>query len=286
MLMAVMLCLATAASAQQSPLPPAQAIQQSTSPAELVRKVVDNELHAQDDGHFIYRQWRQTADGVKLKDVVETTAGSVARLIAVDGRPLTAQQRAVEDARLQELLQHPELQQEKQREQQQDDERVRKIFRELPAAFLYEYEGVEQGPTGELIRLRFVPNSRYQPPSRETSVYKAMSGKLWAAVPECRLARIEATLFRDLRFGWGVLGRLDKGGHFYVEQSRITPGRWDVTYQNIQFDGKALLFKTISMHETDKTSDFRRVADNLTLAQGIEILKKSDQQMAANGNLH
>jgi hypothetical protein len=109
-----------------------------------------------------------------------------------------------------------------------------------------------------------------------------MSGKLWAAVPEYRLARIEATLFRDMRFGWGILGHLDKGGHFFVEQTRTTPERWDVTYQNIQFNGKVLLFKTISMHEVDKISDFRRIPDNLTLAQGIEMLNKNDKQMAAN----
>jgi hypothetical protein len=113
-----------------------------------------------------------------------------------------------------------------------------------------------------------------------------MSGKLWVAVPEYRLARIEATLFKEVRFGWGVLGHLDKGGHFYVEQSKIGPRRWEVTYQNIQFDGKALLFKTICLHETEKNNDFRRVPDNLNLAEGIEMLKDNNRQMTARSYRH
>jgi hypothetical protein len=280
----VMSCLGMAAGAQPPSLPPAQAIQQSTPPAELVAKVVERELRATGGGHFMYREWHQAADGVKVKEVIETGAGDVARLIAINDQPLTPPQRAEEDARLQNLVRHPELQKQKKKEQRQDDEQVSKMFRELPKAFLYDYEGVEQGQSGELIRLKFVPNPRYQPPSREISVYKAMSGKLWVAVPEYRLARIEATLFRDMHFGWGILGHLDKGGHFCIEQSKITPTRWDVTYQNIQFNGKVLLFKNISQHEVGRLSDYRRVPDNLTLAQGIEMLKKNSGQMAANHN--
>ena len=284
MIVGVMFCLGMAASAQQPSLPPAQAIQQSTPPAELVAKVVERELHAPGDGHFMYREWRQASEGTKVREVIETGAGAVARLIAINDQPLTPQQGAEEDTRLQNLLQHPELQKQKEKDQRQDDEEVSKMFRELPKAFLYNYEGVEQGQAGELLRLKFVPNPRYQPPSRETSVYKAMSGKLWVAVPEYRLARIQATLFRDVKFGWGILGHLDKGGHFYIEQSKIVAERWDVTYQNIQFNGKALLFKNISQHEVGRLSDYHRVPDNLTLAQGIEMLKKNSSQMAANHN--
>jgi len=278
------LCLATAAAAQPSLVSSAQTIQQSTRPAELVGRVVNNELNAKDEGHFIYRHWRKTADGIKVKEVIETAAGTVDHLIEVDGLPLTAKQQAKEEARLKNLLEHPELQQQQKKEQRQDDESERMMFRELPLAFLYEYAGVDRGQWGELICLTFVPNPNYQPSSREASVYKAMSGKLWVSLPEYRLARIEATLFKDVHFGWGVLGHLDKGGHFYIEQSKIAPHRWDVTYQDIQFDGRALLFKTIFLHETERSSDFRRVPDNLSLAEGIEMLKQNNRQMAASSN--
>ena len=288
--LAVLLCFGVALGTQQQPSSAspdaglAPGTEESTPPNELVAKMVERELQARDDVHFMYRDWRQTPEGTKTKDNIETTAGVIARLVAIDDHPLTQQQQGEEDARLENLARHPELQKQKEKEQRQDEERISKMFRELPKAFVYQYDGVEQGPSSQLLRLKFVPNPRYNPPSRETSVYKAMSGKLWVAVPDCRLGRIEATLFRELNFGWGILGRLDKGGHFYVEQSKIAPDRWDVTYMNIQFTGKALLFKTINMHEIEKLSDFRPVPFNLTLTQGIELLKKSGAQLAATTN--
>jgi hypothetical protein len=133
-----------------------------------------------------------------------------------------------------------------------------------------------------LIKLKFTPNPNYTPASRETSVFKAMNGNMWIAVPDLRLGRIEATLFREVTFGWGLLGHLDKGGHFFVEQSKIGPERWEVTYMNIEFTGRVLLFKTINLKQVEKLSSFHEVPGGLTLAQGVEMLIKHDAQVPEN----
>ncbi len=261
----------------------AQQLMATTSPDALVARVIQNELAESDEGSsHMYRDWRQTPDGSKTKQMIDTRDGVVARLIAINDRPLSPEEQAAEEARLQNLLSHPALQKQKQKEQQQDSDRVRKMFRELPKAFQYQYAGIESGEWGELIKLNFTPKPGYQPPSRETSVFRAMSGQMWVSVPDLRLARIEATLFRDVNFGWGILGHLDKGGHFFVSQSKVGPKDWEATYMNIQFTGRALLFKTINLRQVEKLSDFREVPNGLSLAQGIELLRKNGRQVAAN----
>jgi hypothetical protein len=40
----------------------------------------------------------------------------------------------------------------------------------------------------------------------------------------------------------------------------------------VDMNGKALLFKTIGVQETEKHSDFHRVPDNLTLGEATGIL--------------
>jgi hypothetical protein len=284
-LMGLLGCFCAPVLAQQIQAPSfvqAQEVVRSTPAGQLVAEVVKNELSAHGEGRFMYRDQRTSPEGEKTKELVETDAGVVARLIAINGQPLTPQQRAEEEARLQDLSQHPERQRQRQREQQQDDEQVRKLFAELPKAFHYQYEGTDEGKSGELIRLGFTADTQYQPSSRETSVFKAMSGKLWVAIPDYRLARIEATLFRDVTFGWGLFGRLDKGGHFFVEQSKIGPQRWETTYMNLQFTGKILLFKTLNLCQVDRLSDFHAVPGGLTLTQGIELLEKNGSEMADN----
>jgi hypothetical protein len=257
-------------------------------PAELVRRTVDNELKSGNDDnlHYMFKDRKQTPDGSKTKMMIETKQGTVAYLIAVNDKPVTSEQRRQENQRLQNLLSNSDEQNRKKKEQQADSDRVTKMFQQLPNAFNYKYDGTIPGNNGHTwVRLTFEPNPKYNPPSRETSVFKAMNGVMVIDPVAERLAKIEATLFRDVNFGWGILGHLDKGGHFFVEQTNIGDDRWEPTYMNIQFTGKALLFKTINMRQIESTSNYTRVPGNLTLAQGVDMLKKrADSVVAENGS--
>jgi len=258
----------------------------SIPPRELIQRVINNELKAsqEDNTHYMYEDRRQTASGSKTKMMVETTQGTVAYLLAVNDKPLDAQQRTDENQRLKLLLSSAEQQNKKKKEQQQDNDRVARMFKQLPNAFIYKYDGMIPGNNGhEWVKLTFEPDANYDPPSREAAVFKAMSGTMVVDPTSERLAKIQATLFKDVNFGWGILGHLDKGGHFFVEQNNIGDDRWEPTYMNIEFTGKALLFKTISLHQIESTSDYVRVPDNLTLAQGVEMLRKhADGVLAEN----
>lgn len=243
---------------------------------QLVREAVQKEL--QNDAHhaerFRYRMKKIAPEGSQTKEYVETDMGTVARLIALNDHPLTPDQQAKEDARLRNLVANPSLQQDRQRKQQQDEARVTRMVGALPDAFNYEYDGTEPGKNGgELIRLRFQPNPKYDPPTRELKVYQGMQGKMWVDAATHRMVRLEAQLFRDVDFGWGILGRLYKGGHFDIEQSDLGEGRFETTYMNLDFTGKVMMFKSLKIRDTETLSDFHRVADNLTLAQGVDLLR-------------
>ena len=49
----------------------------------------------------------------------------------------------------------------------------------------------------------------------------AWQGVILIDPTECRIAKIDGTLFKEVSFGWGILGHLDKGGHFLVEQRDV-----------------------------------------------------------------
>jgi hypothetical protein len=250
------------------------------SPDQLVHEVVNNELKGQDDGRYMYRDYRQTPSGSTTKKMIETKGGIVARLIAINGKPLTPEQKLAENQRLQDLIDHPEKMVAKKKAQQQDADRVTKMFAQLPEAFIYTFDGAEQGKYGPVIHLKFKPKPAYNPPSREMAVFKGMDGSLWIDAKAKRLAKIEATLFREVTFGWGLLGHLDQGGHFFVSQSNVGGDRWEPTYMNIQFTGKVLFFKTINMKQIETATDYKRVPDNLTVAEGVEYLNKEGAQVA------
>ncbi|MDP9262986.1 MAG: hypothetical protein M3O85_01555 [Acidobacteriota bacterium] len=253
------------------------------SARELVRRVVDRELAAEKKPRqYIYRLRREGPEGSgsTTRDIIDTRDGLVSRLIATNDRPATAEERAKDDRRLEHLLAHPEEQRKRKQRQEQDAEEVRKLLRALPGAFLYEFDGSEPGPHGELTRLKFRPDPKFDPPSRETIVYKGMEGMMVVEPRDLRLVRIESSLVENVTLGWGLLARLNRGGRITMEQSLLPNGEWQTTRMTLDFTGKAFLFKTIRIQQKQSITDFRPVPTSLSLAAGIELLKKQDGAVA------
>lgn len=272
-------CLTALAWASQQPPKP----ELPANAAELARKTIDNELKA-DPNHvrYEYRLTKTKSGHIETREMVETKDGTIGRLLMLDGKALTADQRAKEDKRLQRLVTDPSALTQKQRSQKEDDERTRKMLRAMPDAFLYEYAGTrEEAPWGEVVVLNFKPNPNFNPPSRETMVYRGMQGTMLIAIPQDRLAKIEAKLFRDVDFGWGILGHLDSGGQFIVEQKPVSGNHWEPSHMVLNFTGRALIFKTIRINDDQTTSDYRPVPE-MTVAQAVDLLKKQDAELAEN----
>lgn len=75
------------------------------SPQQLIKDVVYNELtDHQHHGYFEYLDVKRTGQGTVLKAEVETNTGRVHRMLAEDGKPLTAEQQGEESRRLEALL--------------------------------------------------------------------------------------------------------------------------------------------------------------------------------------
>jgi len=249
--------------------------------------VIANEDKAsQQHLRFLYRLRTETAKaGVTTKELVETNDGVVGRLIAVNDRPPTPEERQKDDERLQKLASDPQARDAKRKQQKEDEERTTRMVKALPDAFLYEYDGFAAAANGQqLIRLKFKPNPRYDPPTRELQVYQGMEGSMLVDPGGERLVKIAAHLFKGVNFGWGILGHLDPAGQFEVEQSRVGGDRWEVTEMRLRFTGKILLFKNLNINEHETAFDYRNAPDNLSFVQGIEFLKEQPDYRAEQKN--
>jgi hypothetical protein len=262
----------------------------SIAPANLVRETADNELKAaHENASFMFRSRRETPHGSQTKLFVQTRDATAGLLIAINDHPLTEEQRRDEQTRLQNLISNPDELRRKQKQEKEDADRESRIMRALPNAFIYEYDGIETGPPGigkqgdELVRLKFRPNPKFNPPSRVEQVLAGMKGYLLIDANQHRIAKIDGTLYKDVSFGWGILGHLDKGGQFQVDQASIGDGdTWQITRMSLNFTGKVLVFKNVVIKSEETFSDFRRVRNDLTFAQGVDLLKREESASAAN----
>lgn len=280
------LCVAaTEISAQESKTP-------EISPGELVRITVANEVAAANhpELHHMFRSRRQTPKGSQTHMYVETNQALAGMLIAVNDKPLTAEQQKAEDNHLASLNNNPEQLRKKEAREKEDEARSLQIVKALPDAFCYEYAGTEESAAGlgkagdQLVKLKFKPNPAYNPPSHVEQVLTGMQGELLIDKESRRLARIDGTLFQEVTFGWGILGHLNKGGHFRVQQADLGlgDGAWGITEMNLSMTGKILLFKGISVVSEEVLSDFHLMPEQLTFAQGVQILKKEEEKLAHN----
>jgi len=130
-----------------------------------------------------------------------------------------------------------------------------------------------------MANLKFTPNPDFKPPTRESLVFQGMEGTMTIDATAMHLAKIDGTMVKDVSIGWGIIGHLDKGGHFVVEQKEIDKDNWQITTMRLDFSGKALIFKSIRIDETDISTDFRKVP-SMTVGQALEFLKKTDQNGA------
>lgn len=248
-----------------------------------MRRASHNELQSNNaNGQSVrYKLRKVDVKGVTTKEIVETKDGGVARLIAIDDKPLTPEQQKKELDRLNELLAHPEIQEHRRKREQEDDARANEMIRLLPDAFLYKSAGMVQGPSGPAYRLTFVPNPSFQPPDREAEVYHGMVGELWIDKGQERLVKIDAHLIADVDFGWGILGRLYKGGSIMVEQADVGHHHWEATHMRLNLTGKAMMVKSLDFSTTEDSTDFQPVPHDLSYQDAVHLLEASDSASMA-----
>ena len=239
----------------------------------LVQRALANEVRAAGDAQhpMRYRLHKASPRFASTKDIFETKDGAVAHLIAVNDAPLSAADEQKEQARLDGLMSDPGRQRHRKQSEDADTARAIKVLRTLPAAFLYHFAGTGQGPTGEVKKFTFTPNPKFDPPDLETQVLTQMSGELWIDIGHERVARLEGHLQRDVDFGWGILGRLNKGGWIVIEQANVGEQQWRIVHFQMSMSGR-VVFKTKVFDTTEDESQFAPLPIGLSYQQAIHMM--------------
>jgi hypothetical protein len=240
----------------------------------MVKRVLQVELNAAEDtSHPMqYRLRKMSPRLATTKMIVETKDGDVARLIAINDGPLSAQDQQTEDSRLQGLMNDPSLQRHRQQSEQKDSQRARKIIHALPDAFLYTYGGVVDTPQGPSYRLNFQPNPNFDPQDLEAQMLKGMAGELWIDVAQQRVTRLQCKRIKDVDYGFGIIGKLDQGGTLLLEQADIGNHQWRTTKMVLVMDARFLI-KTVKLDTTLDLSQYTPVTAGMSYQQAIQMLQ-------------
>jgi hypothetical protein len=258
-------------------------IHAQTDPTALVRRAIQNREDAAKTHRPLRYLLRKTDDHRDTtKDIIETDQGDVARLIAINNQPLTAEANQAELDRLNTLANHPEIQEHRHQREQKDAARVNRLMRLLPDAFLYRDQGTTPCPAGAAParsgeatchHLSFSPNPSFEPPDVEGNIFHGLAGELWIDQAQERLTRLDAHVIANVDFGWGILGKLDKGGTIQLEQSDIGGGDWELTTLKLNLKGQALMLKSLYIQLTEQATHFSQVPEGTDYHKAIKLLE-------------
>ena len=243
-----------------------------TQAQALVERTLATEVSsARDANHPMrYRLRRSSPRLTSTKEMIESRDGDVARLIAINDQPLSPADEQQEQARLDALLSDPGRQRHRRQSEESDTGIVLKLLRMLPKAFAYEYAGADA--SGKVEKFRFRPNPAFRPPDVETQALTVMTGELWIDAAEERVARLEGHLQQDTDYGWGILGKLDKGGWIVIEQAGVGAGQWRIVRFQMKMSLR-ILFKTKYFDTTQEMTQYAPVSATLDYRQAIQMLR-------------
>ena len=248
------------------------------NPRELVVKMVQNELASQKQPRYwMYLDSKEKPGRTEVDRVIQTPECWMSWPVSVNGHRPTEKETSTARNHLESLVNDADLRRKNRGELDADSRKSAQMLKMLPDAFLFTGDGHE----GNSVRLKFRPNPKYRPPSNESKVFHHMGGILLIDAKQVRLAKLSGTLMSDVEFGFGILGRLQKGGTFEVVQSEVSPNDWEVSLLDVHISGRALFFQTIGEQQHEVKSQFEQVRPDLGVTEAAaRVARDSNQTLA------
>jgi hypothetical protein len=222
---------------------------------EAVRAAVKSELQAArtDRSIWTYTERDTTAGKDAVYDTVESSQGTLKRLIELNGRKLTGAAEQTETQRIENYVHDSSAQAKARRAAAHDDAQATEMLKMLPGAFIW----TKGSETGGLLTLKYRPNPDFDPPDMQARVMSTMAGEMVISQDGDRIRSLRGKLTSNVLIGFGILGKLDRGGTFDVERRKQEGGAWQITETRVHIGGHALLFKTIGQQEDDIKTDWK-----------------------------
>lgn len=253
----------------------------TVAPVQWARVAAANEEHIINYDNAVllrYKVDRKDAKGEVLRQVIESKDGSVARLIAHNGQPLTAEENSAERDRLQGILDSPDAFLRRVRRDEGSRSYATELLHSMPGAMIWTYApGQPQlpGVASQQVVLDFKPDPKFKPPSLITEGLTGISGRIWIDANSRCVLRIQGQILHPVDFGWGgVLARIREGGYVEMEQRPAGDKRW--IYAHII---ERITIREVMVHTVQENAEVR-VSEVAPLPAAVSFREAVQQLLA------
>ncbi|HEX4002927.1 MAG TPA: hypothetical protein VHX36_09770 [Candidatus Acidoferrales bacterium] len=200
------------------------------APEIISRSVVAMKHDWDADPQYDCKERDRTSQGSKTYEDLMIDGSPYQSLIAVDEKPLSADQQASEKQKMQDAIAKRKAESPQDRAQRiakYDEQRRRDhaLIQDLTKAFDFKLAGEGRLDGHKVYVLDARPRPGYQPDSKQTQVLTGMKGKLWIDTATFQWVKVEAEVIHPVSID-GFVARVEPGTRFELEKTPVAKDVW------------------------------------------------------------
>ena len=199
----------------------------------------------------------------------------IRRLVAKNGKPLSAKEQEDEDKEAAKRVEEIEKQIAKREAGGggRDDESRRISIAEVLRASKLSNPRRERFRDRDVIVFDFEPNPQFDYKNAKSMLkfFGKTAGAMWIDEKDKQVARLEASLSDSFNVGGGVVAKLKKGASFTLEQDRINDEIWLPSAADINLSVRVLMVKGIDLNQSIRSYDYRKFSTEVKDAKVNEV---------------
>jgi hypothetical protein len=206
----------------------------------------------------------QPDGSTKTYKVMMILGSDYQRLVAVNGKPLTPQDQAAEQEKLEQAIAQRQSESEEQRARrvsryEKERKRDHLLMEQLTVAFDFKLLGEQKLGPYDVYALRATPRPGYQPPNIETKVLTGMRGKLWIDKQTYQWVKVEAEVVHPVSIV-GFLAQVQPGTRFELEKMPVDNGIWLPKHFSMKARAKILFFFSHNTQDDETYFDYHKAS--------------------------
>jgi hypothetical protein len=242
---------------------PAAVLAQKPNVQQIIQKsVAANQRDFKENPNYTYKELDRSPEGSKLYRVMMIEGTPYNRRIAVNGKPLSAEENTEEEKKLRQTIQQRRSESSEDRQKRiakYEKERARDnaMMNELTKAFNFTLVGERKVRGFNVWVLKATPRPGYKPPNMECQVLPGMQGELWIDQKTYQWVKVTAQVVHPVSIE-GFLAEVEPGTQFELEKSPVGNGIWMTRHFAMHSNAKVLHMFGRASQEDESYFDYQR----------------------------
>jgi len=251
----------------------------------LIRAVAENDIAndlKQRDYAYLQREEEHKLDGQGNEKSRETRdyeimmlyGQGVRRLIARNDKPLSAQESAKEEKKIQEVMRKrgqetPEQREKRLQKEVREREEERAWVREIADAYTFRLVGTETRDRRETYVIDADPRPDFHPRLKDAKYLPKFRGRIWIDSAETQWVKLDCEAIDTV--SWGLfLARLHKGSRISIELARVNDEVWLPKSVSLKISARVALLKNYNVAEDVSYRDYKKFRSDIKIVPAPE----------------